>query len=77
MRAALMVPHLLALAALLGVLGCHTTPPPVDGTLAKIKRHQEQRLLLACVSENGGGVTGAVGLAVFQWCRDHAAEKIW
>jgi hypothetical protein len=53
------------------------THGPTDGSLAQIKRQQQQRLLMNCVADNGGGVTGAIGIAVVDMCRQNANTRVW
>ncbi len=64
-------------AVLLCAGGCMDLRGPTDGSLAQIKRQQEQRLMMSCVAEVGGGVTGAIGLAVIEYCRDDADVRVW
>jgi hypothetical protein len=67
----------LVLAAWVAAAGCMELHGPTDGSLAQIKRQQEQRLLMTCVAENGGGVTGAIGMAVVDFCRGDAEGRVW
>jgi hypothetical protein len=69
--------RLTIVAALLCAVGCMELHGPTDGSLAEIKRQQEQRLMMSCVAENGSGATGAIGLAVVQYCRDDANLRVW
>jgi hypothetical protein len=67
----------LTIVAVLLCAGCMDLRAPTDGSLAQIKRQQEQRLMMSCFAENGGGAVGATGLAVIQYCRDDADLRVW
>lgn len=69
--------RLTIVAVLLFVGGCMDLHGPTDGSLAQIKRQQEQRLMMNCVAEYGAGVAGPQGLAVVQYCREDANVHVW